>query len=407
MDSSRGKVRIAAIAVCAIASGLIGVTTLTAPLASSRVGGALNLLPPPPRPRSIPSGAPLYSRPALPPPASPPASGSPAVTSGVWTPLNNQPYSFSPEFYPAGEFLLTDGRVLVQDGNLTAVGWWTLTPDNTGSYINGTWNQVASPPDCPNGYPGASADTVYSPLYYGSAVLPDGRFVVIGGEYNYDYDYLLKNGSGEVWTDQGAIYDPVATSWTCIAAPSGWTEIGDAQSVVLPSGTFMIAQAVGYQIATLNAGTNPPTFNSPFTPTGKSADHSGYNDEEGWSLLPNGSVLTLEVWNTSDGTETPALAYNSSSKAWSSAGTAPDPLVLLSDGSNTYYEIGPAILRPDGTVFATGATGYNDIYNTGSGAWSSGPSYPTITSSYSSGGCDTIGKTEQLVAADAPAGSPS
>ena len=113
--------------------------------------------------------------------------------------------------------MLTDGRVLVQDGNLTDVGWWTLTPDNTGSYINGTWSQVASPPDCPNGYPGASADTVYSPLYYASAVLPDGRFVMIGGEYNYNYDYYRNNGSGEVWTDQGAIYDPVANSWTCIA----------------------------------------------------------------------------------------------------------------------------------------------------------------------------------------------
>ena len=57
---------------------------------------------------------------------------------------------------------------------------------------------MASPPDCPNGYPGASADTVYSPLYYASAVLPDGRFVMIGGEYNYNYDYVLNDGSGEV-----------------------------------------------------------------------------------------------------------------------------------------------------------------------------------------------------------------
>ena len=85
-------------------------------------------------------------------------------------------------------------------------------------------------------------DTVYSPLYYASAVLPDGRFVMIGGEYNYTYDYVLNDQSGEVWTSQGAIYDPVANSWTCIAPPSGWTEIGDAQSVVLPDGTFMIAR---------------------------------------------------------------------------------------------------------------------------------------------------------------------
>ena len=113
-----------------------------------------------------------------------------------------------------------------------------------------------------------SAATVYSPLYYASAVLPDGRFVMIGGEYDYNYYYV--NGSGEVWTDQGAIYDPVANSWTCIAAPSGWTQIGDAQSVVLPDGTFMIANPFNNQVATLNTSTNPPTFNSPFTPAGKS-----------------------------------------------------------------------------------------------------------------------------------------
>ena len=297
--------------------------------------------------------------------------------------------------------MLTDGRVLVQDSTLEDVGWWTLTPDNTGSYVNGTWSQVASPPSCPNDYPGASGDTIYSPLYYASAVLPDGRFVMIGGEYYYNYDYYLNNGSGEVWSDQGAIYDPVANSWTCITAPSGWTQIGDAQSVVLPDGTFMMADPFNNQVVTLNISTNPPTFNIPITPSGKSADP--YNDEEGWILLPDGTVLTLEIYNTDDTTETPALTYSESAMAWSSAGLAPDPLVLLSLGSVNYEEIGPAILRPDGTVFAVGATGFNDIYNTNNGVWSSGPRFPTITDTYSSGSCTITDKTEQLVAADAPA----
>ncbi len=145
-------------------------------------------------------------------------------------------------------------------------------PDITGSYINGTWNQAAAMPNCPNGFAGASADTNYAPLYYGSAVLPDGRLVIIGGEYDSNYDYVLKNGSGEVWTNQGAIYDPVANSWSCIAAPSGWVQIGDAQSVVLADGTFMVAHpfndgsAGGSQLATLNASTNPPTFSAPVYP---------------------------------------------------------------------------------------------------------------------------------------------
>jgi hypothetical protein len=338
--------------------------------------------------------------PAAPLPAANSAKGAPGATSGIWTPLNDQPYLHPAPFYPNGEFLLTDGRVLVQDGNFTTtIGWWTLTPDNTGSYINGTWSQVASPPNCPNGYPGASADRVYSPLYYASAVLADGRFVVIGGEYDYNYTYA-GNGS-EVWTDQGAIYDPVANSWSCIAAPSGWTQIGDAESVVLADGTFMVAKAIGYQVATLNAATTPPTFNAPFTPSGKSADGTGYYDEEGWYLLPSGAVLTLEIWNVLDTTQTPALIYNSMTKVWSGAGTAPDPLVLISKGGFNYYEVGPSILRPDGSLFAAGATGFNDIYDINTGTWTSGPSFPTI--SEPTGNCPSAGTTEQLVMADAAA----
>lgn len=235
------------------------------------------VIPPPPRPFAIPPGAPIESEPAIPPPASQPETSGPGATSGIWTALNDQPFNHIPTFYPASVSLLTDGTILAQDGELTDVAWWKLTPDNTGSYINGTWSQVASPPNCPNGYSGESQDTIYSPQYYGSAVLPDGRFVAIGGEYDYNYAYVPNHGS-EVWTNQGAIYDPVADTWTCIAAPTGWSQIGDAESVVLPDGTFLIADPLSSQVATLNVSTNPPTFNPPFTPSGKSADGNGYNN---------------------------------------------------------------------------------------------------------------------------------
>ncbi len=304
-----------------------------------------------------------------------------------------------PPFFASGAFLLTDGRVLVEDAILTNVAWWTLTPDIFGSYTNGTWTEVASPGPCPNGK--KSTATVYSPLYYASAVLSDGRFVMVGGEYDYNYTYVTA-GSGEVWTNQGAIYDPVANTWTCIAAPTGWTQIGDAESVVLNDGTFMIADPFANQVATLNTSTNPPSFNAPFTPTGKGGVDSSY-DEEGWILLPDGTVFTTEIYNSNDATETPALTYSPVTKAWSSAGIAPDPLVLLKKGGVTYDETGPAMLRPDGTVFASGGTGFNDIYDTSNGTWTSGPSFPTIVDSYTAGSCSISNKTEQLVAADAPA----
>ena len=195
MNSPRGKGRFATLVIFgAIASGLLGVAMLIALLASPRVVQAQLPQPSPVHPpRSRPVSAPGWQpapQLATPPSVSAPVPGGIGVTSGVWTPLNNQPYIDNPGFYPNSIYLLTDGTVLAQDGNLTNVGWWKLTPDNTGSYINGTWSQVASPGPCPNGYPGASADTVYSPLYYASAVLPDGRFVMIGGEGNYNYTYV-------------------------------------------------------------------------------------------------------------------------------------------------------------------------------------------------------------------------
>src|SRR5579863_9179926 len=162
MNLPRGKRRIAGLSIlCANVSALLGVTMFSAPQASSRAAGAHRLVLSPPRPRWTPFGAPPKSRPSLAPrSATESVASAPAATSGVWTPLNSQPSSQAIDFFPGSAFLLTDGRVLVHDDNITSANdWWTLTPDNTGSYVNGTWTQVASPPDCPNGFPGAAADT--------------------------------------------------------------------------------------------------------------------------------------------------------------------------------------------------------------------------------------------------------
>ena len=45
------------------------------------------------------------------------------------------------------EFPLTDGSVMCQAN--ASSDWWKLTPDINGSYLNGTWSQLAL---CPAGY---------------------------------------------------------------------------------------------------------------------------------------------------------------------------------------------------------------------------------------------------------------
>ncbi len=251
----------------------------------------------------------------------------------TWTPVTSVP----PKLHAGTSLLLTDGRVLVQDND--ASDYWTLTPDLTGSYASGTWAQVAP---LPNGY---------GPEYYASAVLTDGRVVVMGGEYNL---------GSPVDTTMGAIYDPQANTWTSIAAPSDWTTIGDAQSVVLANGTFMLANCCTKDEALLDANTLT------WSPTG--FGKADINDEEGWTLLPGGKVLTVD---TETKRSTASEIYDPTTGSWFPAGSTVAKIARIPFG-----EIGPAVLRPDGTVLATGATGHNAIYDSATGVWSPAPDFP-------------------------------
>jgi len=150
--------------------------------------------------------------------------------------------------------LMTDGTVMVHDNESS---WYKLTPDDTGSYIAGTWSKAAS---LPSGY---------GPLYYSSAVLPDGRLIINGGEYNF-----FKN----VETNLGAIYDPIANTWKSVAPPAGWNNIGDAADTVLSNGTLMLGNCCSSVQALLDAQTLK------WTSTG--AGKADPNAEEGWTLLP-------------------------------------------------------------------------------------------------------------------------
>ncbi|MBV8205947.1 MAG: hypothetical protein JO041_04080 [Acidobacteria bacterium] len=278
-----------------------------------------------------------------------------------WQPINN-----APPFNPGAMLLLTDGSVLVHsEPNCNTCqstdyqSWYKLTPDINGSYVNGTWSKVATPP---NGY---------APLFFSSAVLPDGRVLVEGGEY--------QNGAA-AWQTGGAIYDPVKNTWTAVAPPPGWTTIGDAQNVILPNGTYMQANCCTRQEAAFN-----PTNLTWTELAGK--NKFDIHDEEGWTLLPNGKVLTVDAYvGQYNATGTNSEIYNPATQTWSSAGST---IVQLWDScngvsQNASYELGPGVLRPDGTVFYSGAescgTAHTAVYNSRTGVWTAGPDFPGIYS---------------------------
>jgi hypothetical protein len=157
-------------------------------------------------------------------PARPLAPGETPQVGG-WTSLNN-----SPGTSVQNPLLMTDGTVIAM---APCTGqWYKLTPDITGSYLNGTWTAIAQMP------------SGYGPLFGGSGVLPDGRVIFEGGEYN---DPTQSGDCGNaVWTSLGAIYDPVANTWTNVNPPPFWTQsifgspgIGDAAGIVLDNGTYM------------------------------------------------------------------------------------------------------------------------------------------------------------------------
>jgi hypothetical protein len=277
---------------------------------------------------------------------------APDTPASPWQPLTNQP-----PFKPGAMLLLTDGTVIVHDaGPVNDEGspnWGRLTPDINGSYVNGTWSQIAS---LPSGY---------APRAFASAVLPDGRVIIEGGEYN--------GSSTPVWTNQGAIYDPLANTWTAVQPPtgSGWSLIGDAPSTVLADGTFMLGSCCSNGTALLN----PTTLT--WTATGGEAIAKG---EQGWTLLPDGSVLSVDTDYPAGTCGTSSERYSPTTGLWSNAGST---IVQLAGCSGFIGEIGPQVLRPDGTVIAFGAddgtgVGHTAIFNTATLTWAVGPDLPVI-----------------------------
>ncbi|HEV3090462.1 MAG TPA: hypothetical protein VGX91_03360 [Candidatus Cybelea sp.] len=265
--------------------------------------------------------------------------------------------------------LMTDGSVLTQSQS-TWNTWYRYAPGADGRYANGAWKRIATLP------------AGYGPSAFASQVLADGRLLLTGGEYNQPFTrYPLQ------LTNLGAVYDPVKNSWTPLGHPPYWGYIGDSPSTLLPDGRLLIGQKLTERDAVLD----PATLHwSAASDRGK----ADYNAEEGWTLLPDGKVLVADVRDAPN-----SEIYDPAAGRWKSAGTTIVELASVGGGcvrygpkkKDCYFaagEIGPAILRPDGSVFYTGAgtqpsgsgTGYTAIYHTrGSmaGKWSAGPQFPT------------------------------
>ena len=341
-----------------------------------------------------------------------------------WQPLMNQAPSG-----PNGVQLMiqgTDGSILVQayDGQ----SWMKLTPDEKGSYINGTWATLASEPT--------------ARLYFASQIMPNGKLFVAGGEYSGPG--LLPN-----WSNTGEIYDPLANAWTRIApypnqadCPSiyyfsGNTTAGSAKiKEIYPytSGLFVGEQVFGSGIpdgativrvdsltritmsvpatATVSAdaitlsayyqltgclGDDPSTLVSSnkilvgdlvnsntylydaalnaWSPSGTKV-YPDSSDEEGWTRTSEGTIVNYDLFYSIGRNGSYAEKYNPATGTWTdispSDSTAKGTIPQLSSPA-LGYELGASLRLQDGRVLEIGANQHNALYNPATNTWEAGP----------------------------------
>ncbi|MCX6273813.1 MAG: T9SS type A sorting domain-containing protein [Bacteroidetes bacterium] len=253
---------------------------------------------------------------------------------GFWTPIA----TLAPDQNAGVMLLLSDGTVMAKTDNGGADGigtiWDKLTPDIHGSYVNGTWSQLAPMFD--------------SRLYFSSQVLQDGRVYVAGGEY----------GSGG---SLGEVYDPILNTWTM--TPAQGQRISDANSEILPDGKLL--QALVNQAGPVICDIYDPGNNTYVS--GPSC--LGSHNESTWVKLPDQSILMVNMPDTTSERYIPSL------NQWIPDGNVP---VRLYDAFGS--ETGAGLLLPDGRAFFIGATGHTAYYtptgNNSPGTWAAGPDIP-------------------------------
>ncbi len=286
---------------------------------------------------------------------------SATISAQTWTPLANKPKIGTTEVGIQMMMLLPDGTVMAQQtpGSGTSSAWFRLTPDIHGSYVNGTWTQLAS--------------MNQQRLFYSSVVLQNGKVFVAGGEYGTGGT----QASGTQYLASAEIFDPVANIWTPLpAVPSNWQfnpttafSFGDSASTLLPNGNVLLLPVFGlggssstiYNVATNSWSNGPAPYNL------------ANLNEASCIKLPDDSVLTIPSNSTASQRYIPGLGTNGQ---WIADATT--PAIYSAVGG----EIGSAQLLPNGDVMFIGANGNTALYtptgNNNPGTWRPGASLPNV-----------------------------
>jgi hypothetical protein len=324
--------------------------------------------------------------------------------------------------------LLTDGSVITQSGD-DGQHWFKLVPDAHGSYVNGTWTTTA-----PMSFPRLYFTTnvlqdgrvwllggEYTGPYFDPNIAPSGEIydpvkdtwspitpypteagAKFCGHRNVTSDVQLTAGSPVVT----GIYstDRLTPGWTITGngIPAGATvvSVDSATQVTISANATLTgpSQAVRFRgIALACFGDDPSMlisghrilagniFNNSTYIYSIDSDswtqaatkvYSDRSDEEGWTALSGGSILTYDLFNSVANNQGYAETYNSKQNAWTAIspadGTATGTLPLLTSPA-LGFELGPSLRLQDGRALVIGANQHTALYNQATNTWAAGP----------------------------------
>jgi hypothetical protein len=355
---------------------------------------------------------------------------------------------------------LTDGSILVQSYN--GQSWMKYTPDAKGNYATGSWSNLAPGPVArlyfasqvlPDGRfwlsggeytgPGLQANwgntgEIYDPvtdtwtitapfpaqgscpvISYVTGTLSQNSAIVTNV---YPYTSGLQVGwavSGTGIPTGTTILSIDSTTQITLTQPATANRIG---SVINTTGhSYRLTACLGDVPSILLAGSkilvgdlvNSQTWiydvpSDSWSQTGSKV-YADQSDEEGWAKLPDGSVLTYDLFKSKSGAGgSYAERYDPQTGTWSSIspsdGSALGTIPLLSS-SAIGSELGPVLRLQDGRVIVIGATQHIGIYNPSTNTWSAGPDIMgTLGNAANPGGTSSPFGADDAPAAELPNG---
>ncbi len=300
------------------------------------------------------------------------------LAGGTWSSVNQ----YAPDQVYL-MLLMSDGRILCEnnpegfEGANIGNTWFFLTPDNHGSYANGSWSYAQG--------------AINTRQFFASQVLPNGNVFVAGGEY----------GSGG---SNAEIFNPQFNFWDGAPATPGPTGFLDAISEILPNGNVLVAPV------------NPSTYGgtliwntATYTWSNGPTLYTGVDQgEASWVKLKDDSILTVDPYGQAGSNGTNSQRYIPSLNQWVPDANLPVLLWANLSSAGLVGETGPGFLLPNGKAFFLGGSGHTAIYTpsplggTNYGSWTQGPDIPGGLVTADAPGCMMVNGKILFDAAGAP-----